>query len=230
MLDTVLVIESSTAEGSVALLSDGIVAAAIRFSARDAVTGARTEGVAPAVAACLAASGVDAGQLTAVICGSGPGGFTSLRCAAAVAKGMCAALSLPLYAVSSLELMAHGVVHRAADGAGVSDGNYIAALSAGRGDWFASRFRCDAQGVREFSAAELVSESELQSLMSRDAARLVGPGLEIDIHPRAEAAASCLPRIEADGPVSLDQWEPAYGRLAEAQVKWEISHGRALPV
>lgn len=230
MLGTVLVIESSTAEGSVAVLSDGVVAAAIGFSARDAVTGVRTEGLAPAVAECLAKSGIDAGQLTAVICGAGPGGFTSLRCAAAVAKGMCAALSIPLYAVSSLELMAHGVVHGLLDGAGLSDGSYVAALSAGRGEWFASRFSCDVQGVCEFSAAVLVTESELRSLTSRDGARLVGPGLEIDVHPRAAAAARCLARIEADGPVSLDQWEPAYGRLAEAQVRWEASHGRALPV
>lgn len=222
MLDNVLVIESSTDRGSVAVLSEGVVAAVVGFSARDAVTGARTEGLAPAVAECVAESGVSAGQLTGVICGAGPGGFTSLRCAAAVAKGMCAALSIPLYAVSSLELMAHS--------AGLSDGSYIAALSAGRGEWFASRFDRGPQGMCDFSAVELVTESELRSLMSRDGARLVGPGLEVDVHPRAEAAASCLVRIGADGPVSLDRWEPAYGRLAEAQVRWEASHGRALPV
>jgi tRNA threonylcarbamoyladenosine biosynthesis protein TsaB len=27
---------------------------------------------------------------------------------------------------------------------------------------------------------------------------------------------------------SLDAWEPGYGRLAEAQVRWEAAHGRAL--
>ena len=29
--------------------------------------------------------------------------------------------------------------------------------------------------------------------------------------------------------VDLDRWEPDYGRLAEAQVKWEATHGRPLP-
>ena len=29
--------------------------------------------------------------------------------------------------------------------------------------------------------------------------------------------------------VDLDRWEPDYGRLAEAQVKWEAAHGRPLP-
>ena len=32
----------------------------------------------------------------------------------------------------------------------------------------------------------------------------------------------------AAGPVALDGWEPSYGRLAEAQVKWEAAHGRPL--
>ena len=32
------------------------------------------------------------------------------------------------------------------------------------------------------------------------------------------------------GPVSLESWEPNYGRLAEAQVKWELANGRVLPV
>ena len=33
----------------------------------------------------------------------------------------------------------------------------------------------------------------------------------------------------AAGPVSLDAWEPAYGRVAEAQARWEAAHGRPLP-
>jgi tRNA threonylcarbamoyladenosine biosynthesis protein TsaB len=34
---------------------------------------------------------------------------------------------------------------------------------------------------------------------------------------------------DADGPVAVDSWEPAYGRLAEAQVQWEARHGTPLP-
>jgi tRNA threonylcarbamoyladenosine biosynthesis protein TsaB len=29
--------------------------------------------------------------------------------------------------------------------------------------------------------------------------------------------------------VSSSEWEPEYGRLAEAQVRWEAAHGRPLP-
>jgi len=29
--------------------------------------------------------------------------------------------------------------------------------------------------------------------------------------------------------VDVSAWEPAYGRLAEAQVRWEAAHGVPLP-
>ena len=35
-------------------------------------------------------------------------------------------------------------------------------------------------------------------------------------------------RPPPDIAVDLDAWEPSYGRLAEAQVKWEAAHGRPL--
>ncbi len=220
---TVLVVESATARGSVALLRDRRVAASADFLARDPVTGARTEGVAPAIVQCMASAGCAPADLDAIVCGSGPGGFTSLRCAAAVAKGMCSALAIPLYAVSSLELLANS--------AGlVAGNNYVAVLSAGRGEWFASVVRRDESGRPHYSAASLLSESELQDLVSMNSARLVGPGMDIDVYPRADAVLGLLARIEDEGPVSLDAWEPDYGRLAEAQVKWESAHGRPLPV
>lgn len=222
MLATVLVIESSTAEGSVAVLSGDAVAASVQFSARDSVSGVRTEAVGPAVAQCLAGAGVPASGLSAVVCGAGPGGFTSLRCAAAIAKGLCSALAIPLYAVSSLDLIAWS--------APLCEGMSVVAITAGRGDWFAALVRCDAEGAREIGTAMLLSEVDLHSLASQNAATLVGPGLDIDVHPRAEAALMCIRQIEDAGPISLDAWEPTYGRLAEAQVKWEAAHGRALPV
>ena len=44
----------------------------------------------------------------------------------------------------------------------------------------------------------------------------------------AQAARDLL--IDASEPANLAEWEPGYGRLAEAQVKWESEHGRTLHV
>lgn len=49
------------------------------------------------------------GQLQAVAVSSGPGSYTGLRIGVATAKGICYALSIPLIAVNSLELMASQV-------------------------------------------------------------------------------------------------------------------------
>jgi tRNA threonylcarbamoyladenosine biosynthesis protein TsaB len=44
------------------------------------------------------------------------------------------------------------------------------------------------------------------------------------------ASLSAIVPTWAEAAVSLELWEPVYGRLAEAQVKWEATHGVALPV
>ncbi len=60
-------------------------------------------------------------------------------------------------------------------------------------------------------------------------ATLIGPEERPRINPRA-ANVVRLAHWLALPPVSLAAWEPDYGRLAEAQVKWEQAHGRPLPV
>jgi len=54
----------------------------------------------------LAACGIDARQLDAVAFGAGPGAFTGLRCACAVAQGLAFGIGIPVVAVDSLMLVA----------------------------------------------------------------------------------------------------------------------------
>jgi tRNA threonylcarbamoyladenosine biosynthesis protein TsaB len=218
----VLILETSTEAGSVAVARDGALVAATPFSSRDAATGLRTEALGPAVIRCLAAGSMSARDLSAVVCGAGPGGFTSLRSAAALAKGMCAALRIPLYAVSSLELLAWS--------ARLPDGHFIVALHAGRNEWFGADVDCHQDRPSLVSAAYLIGDEDLRVRASGIDARLVGPGLEFNVGPRADAVVPWLDEIVARGAVDLDGWEPTYGRLAEAQVKWEAAHGRSLSV
>ncbi len=219
MLGDVLVIETSTESGSVAIARDGALVAQRVFSSRDPATGVRTEALAPAVVKCLALASTSARSLSAVVCGAGPGGFTSLRSAAALAKGLCSARRIPLYAVSSLEVLAWSAI--------IPDGHFIAALHAGRNEWFAIDVTRagDELGI---GTELLLSDEDLRARAARIRAPLIGPGLDYDVSPRAAAVISRLVDVEARGAVDLDSWEPAYGRLAEAQVKWEAAHGRPL--
>lgn len=220
MSDNVLVLETSTESGSIAIARGDVLIAELLFASRDSATGARTEALGPAVTSCLDLASISARDLTAVVCGAGPGGFTSLRSAAAFAKGICTALATPLYAVSSLELLAWS--------AGLTDGSFIVALPAGRNELFALDVTCEAGQTAMTSAPYLIGGDDLRTRAVRARSVLVGPQLDIDALPRAASVVSHLTDIWARGAADLDAWEPSYGRLAEAQVKWEAAHGRPL--
>jgi hypothetical protein len=75
----------------------------------------------------------------------------------------------------------------------------------------------------------LLSAEQLANLVeSERALRIVGPGQQIDANPHARGVAPLLAAIIEAGPVDLASWEPDYGRLAEAHVRWEAAHGRPL--
>ena len=74
---------------------------------------------------------LNARDIDVVICGAGPGSFTSLRVAASVAKGIAFASGAKMYAVPSLLLTFAGTRDL------VEDGNYLSVLPAMRGEFFA---------------------------------------------------------------------------------------------
>lgn len=216
-------IEASTPSQSVALLDGPSVRAWRAVAGGGGSSAGRSEPLMPAIADCLAEAGVGAAALTGVACGEGPGGFTGLRTAAALAKGLGYSLGIPLYAVSSLLLTALAARRR------VAAESYLAATDALRGEHYALRFAADAAGVlRGEGEVALVGSSDLPRLAARYSAVLCGIGLPVDVVPSACDVSLALPMILAQGPVDLASWEPRYGRLAEAQVKWEAAHGVAL--
>jgi tRNA threonylcarbamoyladenosine biosynthesis protein TsaB len=214
----VLALDASTYEGTVALLRAGEVVATRAVAMR----GEREERLLPAVVALLDDSGV--ASLGAVICGAGPGSFTSLRIAASIAKALAYGRRVPLYAVPSLALIVAGAKPA------IEPGNYVATLDAMRGDVYCRVLERRADGVVVSGSDDmLVAAGALPALAEEHRARLIGPGREIERAPHARGAAALLDSIALAGSVDLASWEPAYGRKAEAQVKWESVHGRALP-
>src|SRR5690606_17685874 len=108
----VLLIESSTAQGSVALFDDGVLVAEV-----DAPLRSRdSERLMPAVGGLLEDARVRVGDLAGIACGAGPGSFTGLRIGAAIAKGFAHVTGAPLHAVSSLMLIAATGASRFGDG------------------------------------------------------------------------------------------------------------------
>ena len=130
MSDLTLVLDASTYAGTVALVRAARCSASRSWSMRDP----RHERLMPAVAATLAASR-RVGDLTRIVCGAGPGSFTSLRIAASIAKGLAVASGKPLFAVPSLALLVAGTE------TALPEGRWLAILDAMRGESFAAGVR-----------------------------------------------------------------------------------------
>ena len=226
-----LVLEASTAHGSVAVVSDNAVVAQIAVA-----TGrSQHEHLMPAVAAVLEQAGIGVADLSRVVCGSGPGSFTSLRIAAAVGKGLVSRAGGPrLASVPSLLLIVAG----AADG--LADGAYIPSIDALRGERHAALVTvvrdksapgpdahadADADVDADRAAAPVIVMTRPARRLSTEAvhewarsagATMIGPECPVRAWP---AAIGVLRVWDAVRDADVGSWEPDYGRLAEAEAR-----------
>lgn len=241
MSELTLVLEAASGTGSMALLRGSALVAEASVPMR----GQDGERMMPAIVELLRGAGAATTRLGRITCGAGPGGFTSLRIAAAIGKGLAESLGIPLWSVSSLALLAApalGVVRAgevpvgdvSAGAAGAAaPADVIAVLDAMRGEWHARQFGRDADGTLVARGDErLVGGDALAGWAAATGAVVVGVGGERFIGGRAAVPQARdvvhLPEGALLHAVDLAAWEPDYGRLAEAQVKWEQAHGRPL--
>ena len=215
-----LAMDASTYRGTVAVLDDGRVV--VETSA--AMRGRDAERLMPAVDQALREARKSPAEVERIVCGAGPGSFTSLRIAASIAKGISVGRGIPLFALSSLALIVAANVKDGPRGAR----RYLAALDAMRGESYVALFEHDAGDVRPVGAMQRVASDQVLVIAERQAARAVGPELAEPWLPHARGTALLWPTILAGGQADLASWEPVYGRMAEAQAKWEAAHGRAL--
>ena len=219
--DLTLAVEGSTYAGSVALIRENVVIAEAMLPVSDKPgRGGREEQFMPMIARCMQEAGAGVDDLTRVVCGAGPGSFTSLRVAASIAKGIAVGRNIPLFAVSSLLLIV------ASDDAG--DGRWLALLPAMRGELFAGLFEVSQDRIDEVEPPRIIAEGDVDAECRRLNARAIGPVAHGDRHPQARGVARVMNSVIRSGACDVASWEPVYGRLAEAQVRWEAAHGRPL--
>lgn len=218
MRGVLLALDASTYVGTAAVLVDGEVVATGETQMR----GEHEERLMPLVASLLREVGVEARALAAIACGGGPGSFTSLRIAASIAKGVATGAGCALHAMPSLALIAANAPNGA--------GRYLTVLDAMRGESYAQLFTREVgDRVRAVGAPSRIDTRAVAALAEQEGAAPIGPGLPGAVHPHAQGVRSLLDGAGELLPrVALSAWEPDYGRLAEAQVKWEAAHGRPL--
>ena len=87
----------------------------------------------PAVADTLARAKIDVTAIERVVCGAGPGSFTSLRIAGAIAKGIANGVGCPLFPIPSMALIVGGDQR--------APGRYLAAIDALRNEFYVGLYR-----------------------------------------------------------------------------------------
>jgi len=101
----------------------------------------------------LKEAGIDYNDLSAIAVSQGPGSYTGLRIGVSAAKGLCYAMSIPLIAVDTLQILAAQ--------AKVDNGLIIPMLDARRMEVYSAVFTPDLKSKRA-TKAEIITEESFQ--------------------------------------------------------------------
>jgi tRNA threonylcarbamoyladenosine biosynthesis protein TsaB len=177
-------------------------------------------------------------DVDALAVADGPGSFTGLRVGFSAAKALARTQPrLALWTASTLLVRAAG--------AGVPRGaRVLVVTSALRGDLYAASYRLELPGSVEILAPPSLAtpeslHRETPDLLVADAPDKLVDRLAVQFavplirgNASQPNATALLGLIAVPGAAELvkdpDDWEPRYGRPAEAQVRWEALHGRSL--
>lgn len=210
-----LVLDSSGTTASVAVFADG----ACRAHGRAAMRNRERETLLPLVLDVLAEAQATPAHIARVVVGEGPGAFTSLRIAAATAKGLVHGTDATLWAVPSLVLLA------ASAGDAAVGSRRVMVTDALRHERYVQLVERQSQGwvpLADVAVHSADAVADLAATWQGDVCDAVSSALE----PDARAWSAVAPEVSHQ--VALAAWEPRYGRLAEAQVKWEAAAGHAM--
>lgn len=223
-----LAFETSTPVGSVAVGAPAGTLVEVNLS----IAETHSEMLLPAVDFALAAGGVARSEVREVVIGTGPGSFTGVRIAAAVAKGWWFAAGVELWGYPTLLALAAG--------AALDERPVCALLDARRGEVYGACYRFGRDGIEELLAPTARPASELAELLDRSGlaplcvgagavayrAELEARGLRVAAGPASWPRASSLlwlreRRPESGRIVDPSRWEPLYVRDSGARARHE---------
>lgn len=182
-----------------------------------------------------ASAGAAVEEIEGIIVADGPGSFTGLRVAASVAKALVRSRGLPLWTTPSL-------IALAAQSGAPGGGCVVAVSDALRGQLFATACRFRSGALDILLAPAVFTPEQLAARCPPPDAVVVRAGGTCQLPESWAGQAQSVLWPEASALLGLiglpggarriadpADWEPDYGRPAEAQTRWEESHGRRLP-
>jgi tRNA threonylcarbamoyladenosine biosynthesis protein TsaB len=222
-----LAFDTSTEAFAVALQRGSVV------TERHGAGGANASAVLiPSIQALLADAGVQARDLDAIVFGRGPGSFTGLRTACAVAQGLAFGAAVPVLPAETLLAIAEEARWRAGATRVVAlldarmEQVYAAAYAFADGTW-------KRQGDIALAAPEQVELPAGWSLAGNAFASYgerLPDGPRIEALPTAQALLRIAPGLlAAGGAVGASEALPLYIRDKVAQTTLERAAARALP-
>jgi len=194
----VLALEFSSERRSVALARDGAVLA-------EAVeqTGGRGTNVFALVEKVLAAAHISREAIEVIAVGLGPGSYTGIRAAIAVAQGWQLARGVKVLGVNSAEALA------AQAQAELFFGRVNVAIDAQRGEFYLATWEISATARREVAPLKIVPAVELQARLAAGEI-CVGPEMKTVLLPAAAMVAQ-LAAGRSDF-IAGEKLEPVYLR------------------
>jgi tRNA threonylcarbamoyladenosine biosynthesis protein TsaB len=226
-----LAMDTSTFVGTVGVVKDGELLAELSASVR----ATHGETLLPHVARVIELAGLTLADIDALAVGIGPGSFTGVRIGVATAKGLALAEAKPLIGVSSLRVLARGLVA----GAGLR----VPLIDAHKGEVYTAAYALDDDGALrecvapfhappEEAAARLCAAAGDEAMwIAGNALARYGASLSAALGARARRApsfcdvprAACLAHeaqlsFEAHGPSDLASLEPMYLRASDAKL------------
>ncbi len=169
----ILALEFSSSERSVAVLANG----GLCFTAME--TGGRAVRAFDLIERALAEARLERGQIECIAVGTGPGSYTGIRAAMALAQGWQLALGVKLLGVSSVEALALAAQKRGWFGV------VNIAMDAQRNEFYLARYEISAQDRRGIAPLKLISRDEAATHLKADE-MLIGPGMD-KLFPGARA-------------------------------------------
>ena len=177
-----LAFETATEACSVALYLDGEVRERFELAPRR-----HAELALPWADALLAEAGIARAQLDAIAVGRGPGAFTGVRLAIALAQGIALALDRPIVPVSTLRVLAmQGQGER-----------ILAAIDARMGEIYAATFRRDGDEVLACSDEVVIAPALYELPQPGDAWVGVGSGFAAESAALQARLGERFTRIDA---------------------------------
>lgn len=203
-----LTIETATETCSVALQIDGDVRERFEPIARR-----QTEHVLPMVESLLFEAGCSLRQLDAIAFSRGPGAFTGVRVAVAVAQGLGYAAGVPLLGISTLATCARAATMTH------GPGNWLVALDARMGELYLGVYATEEDGAQHGLIEDMLCAPDNLPALPDVALRGAGSG------------GVALDALQSAAP-GLQQWHPEVGPRATAMLPLALAawrRGEAVP-